>query len=294
MTVGHRTTILTRDSFFEPDVLIYVNRAYETFEMNAHSHEFIEISYISEGAGMHYINDEAIPVERGTIFFIPIGYSHVFRPKTTAKGSPLIVYNCLFPVEYLIQLQAGFPAASEALSSFTAADLPWFSMKDVDGAYHFLFRELYREFYAKPPGYMAVLSALVLQILMGFYRNLQQVNTPAGDKPQWMAIDDAIANMHYHFASELKLGALAAAANLSERQFSRLFRKQTGMSFIQYLQNIRMEAACRLLTEGRSSIGEIASAVGYADMKFFYQLFRKKIGMTPCEYRNTARPSPDL
>jgi AraC family L-rhamnose operon transcriptional activator RhaR len=49
-----------------------------------------------------------------------------------------------------------------------------------------------------------------------------------------------------------------------------------------------MDAACRLLTGSRSSVWEIAAAVGYADMKFFHRLFKKKTGVTPRQYRDTV------
>jgi AraC family L-rhamnose operon transcriptional activator RhaR len=280
---------MSGDSFFEPDVPIYVNRSYESFELNAHSHEFVEITYISEGAGVHYIDDEAVPVEHGTLFFIPIGRSHVFRPKTPKKERPLIVYNCLFPVEYLSELQASFPHASDICEFFTDMQLQWFSMKDVNGAYHIMFRELFREFSAKPPGYLAVLDALVVQILTGLFRQRLQMDTPTGDKPQWMVVDEAIAFINYNYASGLKLSDLASQANLSERQFSRLFQRQTGMSFTDYMQSIRMDAACRMLSRSHRSVSEIAAAVGYADLKFFHQVFKKKIGMSPRQYSNSLR-----
>ncbi|MNI45309.1 Xylose operon regulatory protein [compost metagenome] len=101
-----------------------------------------------------------------------------------------------------------------------------------------------------------------------------------------MAVDEAIAYIKGNYSGSLKLGELAAAANLSERQFSRLFRQQTGMSFIAYLHTIRMEAACRLLTGTRHSVAEVAAAVGYADLKFFHQLFKRKIGAAPRQYRD--------
>jgi AraC family L-rhamnose operon transcriptional activator RhaR len=279
---------MSGEEFFEPDIPVYVNRAYENFELHEHSHEFVEITYVSEGSGIHYISGEAIPVEQGTLIVIPVGLSHIFRPKTPKKDRPLIVYNCLFPVTYLSGLQAAFPQAPEIWEYFSGENMPWFSVKDATGAYHMLFQELYREFSAKPPGYLAVLTALIVRILTGLYRQRMQTVIPAGGKPQWIAVDEAIAYIKCNYTSGLKLSALAARANLSERQFSRLFVQQTGMNFTSYMHNIRMEAACRMLTGTRHSVAEIAAAVGYSDLKFFHQLFKRKTGETPRHYRNTG------
>lgn len=287
MSMKRSPYVMSAEIFFEPGIPIYVNRAYEGFEMDEHSHEFVEITYVSEGAGVHYIAGETVPAEHGTLFFIPVGQSHVFRPKTPKKDRPLIVYNCLFPASYLIELRNGFPAASEIYDCFADERLTWFSVKDPAGEYQAMFRELYREFAAKPPGYLVVLASLVLRILTGLYRQRLQIHAPAGERPQWISVDEAIAFIDNNYAAELKLGELAAQARLSERQLSRLFRRQTGMSFVEYVQSVRMDAACRLLASSRSSVEEIASAVGYADMKFFYRLFKKKTGVTPRQYRDS-------
>ncbi|WP_127492244.1 AraC family transcriptional regulator [Paenibacillus glycanilyticus] len=286
MSIKRSSYVMSAASFFEPGVPLYVNRAYESFDMDEHSHEFVEITYVSEGAGVHYIAGEAVPVEHGTLFFIPVGQSHVFRPKTPKKDRPLIVYNCLLPSSFMSELRDGFPYASEILDCFTDESLSWFSVKDSTGEYHAMFRELYQEFAAKPPAYMVVLASLVMRILTGLYRHKQQIIAPAGDRPQWLSVDEAIAYIDRNYSSELKLGELAAQARLSERQFSRLFRRHTGMSLIEYVQSIRMDAACRLLTAGHGSVEEIAGAVGYADLKFFYRLFKKKTGVTPRQYRD--------
>jgi len=294
MSIKRTTFVMKGDFFFEPDVPIFVNRAYETFDMIEHSHEFIEISYVCEGAGVHYIAGEAVPVEHGTLFFIPVGHSHVFRPKTLRKDRPLIVYNCIFPVSYLSELSNGFPQASAICRMFLDEQLGWFSMKDLTGEYHVMFREMYQEYTARPPGYLIVLASYVLRILTGLYRYRQQLAMPPAERPQWLTIDEAIDYIGLHYAEELRLEDMAAHANLSERQFSRLFKRQTGMSFLDYVQSIRIDAACRMLADGRQRVRDVASAVGYQDMKHFYALFRRKTGVTPTEYRESVRLSAQL
>lgn len=276
---------MKEEHFFEPGIPIYVNRAYETFDMIEHSHEFIEITYVCEGAGVHYIAGESVSVEQGTLFYIPIGQRHVFRPKTMRKDRPLIVYNCIFTVTFLTQLSDEYLYASEICQMFLHEELPWFAMKDPTGEYHAMFREMYQEFTTRGPGYLAVLTSFVMRILTGLYRYRLQIDTPPSERPVWITIDEAIDYIGLNYASDLRLSKIAAQANLSERQFSRLFRKQTGMSFLDYVQSIRIDAACRLLADPNLTVKEVANSVGYQDIKFFYQLFRKKTGVTPGEYR---------
>lgn len=56
---------------------MYVNRATESFELLEHSHDFVEVSYISEEKGYHFIDDQVVTVQKGDLFFIPAGVSHV-------------------------------------------------------------------------------------------------------------------------------------------------------------------------------------------------------------------------
>ena len=82
--------------------------------------------------------------------------------------------------------------------------------------------------------------------------------------------------------------------SISERQLQRQLKKLTGMSFTTYVQHARLEACCQYLRESSDKISDIAALVGYQDMKFFNQLFKKMIGVTPSQYRQqqAARKKP--
>lgn len=290
VTKRRAAAIMSGRDFFDEDLQVYVNRAHESFELREHSHEFAEITYICQGAGTHYIAGEAVPARQGSVFVIPEGHSHVFRPQTTDKNKPLVVYNCTFTSAYLRELRAAFPAFREVGDFFGDPHLRWFEVKDAGGVHDALFQELYREYYARPPGFAAVLSALTVRLLTDIYR--QRLLPPASKEAKTpLPVAEAIAHMAEHYAAPLKLGELASMAKLSERQFGRLLRHQTGMSFTAYLQHLRMTAACRLLADTTQRITDVAASVGYADLKFFNRLFHAKTGVSPRAYRREhAKP----
>ncbi|WP_328804537.1 response regulator [Paenibacillus apii] len=87
------------------------------------------------------------------------------------------------------------------------------------------------------------------------------------------------------YAEDLSLQQLAAQFHISEAHFSRLFRKATGTTFIDYVTQVRMEKAMELLSSPDSRIYEVSLAVGYQDSRYFSQLFRKATGKTPTEFR---------
>ena len=66
---------------------------------------------------------------------------------------------------------------------------------------------------------------------------------------------------------------------------SKLFKKELGKTFLEYLTDIRMERAKRMLEEVQFKVYEVSSQVGYKDPVHFAKLFKKQTGYTPSEYR---------
>ena len=82
-------------------------------------------------------------------------------------------------------------------------------------------------------------------------------------------------------------GDVAREVHLTEEYFSRLFSRQTGFTFKDYLLNEKMNAAKKLLESSALSVSIIASKVGYDNFSHFSQIFKKVVGETPQEYRKT-------
>nr|MDF9460345.1 helix-turn-helix transcriptional regulator [Bacillus pumilus] len=78
------------------------------------------------------------------------------------------------------------------------------------------------------------------------------------------------------------------AARLSKSHFTREFKKATGFTPIHYLTNIRLEKAETLLKTTKYSIEEIAIQCGYRNANYLNKVFRKKIGMSPKQLRETS------
>jgi two-component system response regulator YesN len=90
--------------------------------------------------------------------------------------------------------------------------------------------------------------------------------------------------MEEHFSEEVSLEELSRKLGISQGHLSRSFKKETGMSPIDYLTQYRISQACRMLDEGMRIV-DVASAVGLADPKYFSRVFRKVKGLSPSEYR---------
>ena len=90
--------------------------------------------------------------------------------------------------------------------------------------------------------------------------------------------------MEAHLNEPISRDQVAQVVYLTSPYFSSLFRKVTGMTYSDYLVDLRIRHAMKLL-EKKLSIREVAEAVGYRNMKYFNRIFKSKVGHLPSEYR---------
>lgn len=101
------------------------------------------------------------------------------------------------------------------------------------------------------------------------------------------SIRSAIRYMEEHYAESLQLADVAAYVGLSAEYLSRLFKDETGIKFVVYLNNLRLKHALRLLETTNLKVYEIAEQVGYSNLSYFSTVFKKNFGQNPFDYKNT-------
>jgi transcriptional regulator GlxA family with amidase domain len=93
---------------------------------------------------------------------------------------------------------------------------------------------------------------------------------------------------HYRETGAIK--QIIELASIPERTLKRRFKAATGSTLIEYLQNLRVEAAKQLLESGQLPVDEISVEVSYEDPSFFRRLFKRRTGLTPSQYRRMFQP----
>lgn len=88
---------------------------------------------------------------------------------------------------------------------------------------------------------------------------------------------------NYNTASPV--AEMISRSGLAERTFARRFARATGLSPLDYVHALRLEEAKQMLETGPQSVEAIAEEIGYEDSSFFSRLFRRKVGLTPAQYR---------
>ena len=97
----------------------------------------------------------------------------------------------------------------------------------------------------------------------------------------------AIDFINSNFTKKITLDNVAEAVYLSPAYFSKVFKEQTGSSFTQYLNRLRIEESKTLLRNSGIPLVDIAGMVGYEDQSYFSKVFKKVTGSTPGKYRDT-------
>jgi two-component system, response regulator YesN len=100
-------------------------------------------------------------------------------------------------------------------------------------------------------------------------------------------MDRAKAFIRAHYTEELSLEKAADHVHLNAYYFSKIFKQQTGETFIDYLTSLRIGRAKELIVQGGYSQKEICYLVGYNDPNYFSRVFKKVTGLTPTEYRDS-------
>lgn len=106
-----------------------------------------------------------------------------------------------------------------------------------------------------------------------------------GGKPHRREIGSALAYIRENYRCIAGVDEMAGRAGMSKYHFLRVFKAHTGAGPYEYLNNLRIDAAKRLLKEEGRKVGEAALAVGFNDVNCFIRYFKKVTGVTPAVYR---------
>lgn len=100
-------------------------------------------------------------------------------------------------------------------------------------------------------------------------------------------VNQATAYIEEHYAQKLTLQEVADKCYVSQWHLSKLINKYTGNTFYELLNNVRIEKAKALLNDPKLKIGDIVDMVGYSDAAHFSRVFKRIVGVSANEYRNS-------
>lgn len=127
-------------------------------------------------------------------------------------------------------------------------------------------------------------EAIEHQLLEELHDLLEAVGNQSVNKSYWI-VEKAMKYIAEHYSEDMKASEVAEWLNITPNHFSYIFKQNTGKNFKEYMNDVRIGHAQRLLATTNDKVFEIADRVGYKEYKYFVSVFKSVTGMTPKEYR---------
>ena len=277
-----------RGSFLFPFELYHTVDPIGTYFVSCHWHPDLEILHMQKGEIQLFINGESYLIGKDTIVFINREELHHLHSVV-----PDVLYDAsVFPLEFLsfdamdyCQQKYLLPLIQKRLTfpRFIRRNHPCY--QPIAGQ----LLELSRLHQTFPPGYQIATKAALFQILSCLIQHdaliAEADSDTALNEKKLETLRQIITYLEEHMGEKLSLEDVAAHFYMSPNYFCKYFKKHFGCTFTGYVNGLRLETACRLLSDSALPVMEISLQCGFDNLSYFNRLFRQKKGVTPSEYR---------
>lgn len=234
-----------------------------------HIHPHLELIYLMEGSSFATVDDREFLMESGDIFLSFPNQIHAYQPRSDIKCFLLIFAPDLFSdLKRCFRHQV--PVSPIIPRDLLAPQVPDLLTKIQEGISS---HSPYDNIAAK--GYLMALLGTVLPLM-----ELTDVPTHHD------SLKDLLTYCLENYTEPLTLDGLSASLHLNKYYISHLFKERMHMGFTDFVNQLRIEHACSLLTKD-ASIAEVAFSSGFSSIRTFNRVFRKNMGMTPRDYQKS-------
>ena len=270
----------------------------ETASSQLHIHDFVEVSIVLSGRGIHRTLDGCAECSAGDTYVIGAGVPHAYF--ATEDGDCPTVCNLVFDPADIFEGEAADPTHPRYCYGLFREDplsvyvmLTSRTLEDVERTVVRMEKELRRRHSEWETAVKAYLVTLL--ILIGRYTSQKEkpVSAPR-PRERLMAMEVMRRVMERYSDQTLTLESIASSLYISKSYLCRIFRRVAGESFGDYLRRVRLEQACRLLRDTDMTAEQIVYACGLRDIPTFYRTFKERMGMTPNTYRQEERPAEEM
>lgn len=267
-----------------------------------HRHEAVQINYITRGKLLHEINHSKYELVRGDIFIIPPYVPHQLFPVDNA-GYELI------ELEFIPEFIFGNTStpftddANTAVFDFAYIEPFLVAEQDVKPRLNLtgekqtvienLMNEIEDEYQKRQDSCLLALKADLLRLLVLVGRYFREETK---DDQQHIyqyhrdAMMKSISYIKEHYSEDITIEEISKIAILSQSYFSYLFKTITHKTFVEYVTDLRLNAAMEKLRSSGELVVDICYSVGFKSVNHFNRTFKKAMGMSPLQFRKMNRP----
>ena len=266
----------------EQDSLVYQEDKGLVFYDKLHQHEEIQLSLIVEGEGTLIVGDTISYYRQHDIFVIGSNLPHVFKSDPEASSNSLMLSlfftntsfgKHFFELEELQELGLFFKRASHGFKIISAKKtiIP-------------LFFELKAS--SKFERFIILLKLLKVTATSNFKSLSSFIYEKRYNDIEGKRMRDVFEYTMAYYQRDISLEAIAEVATMTKNAFCKYFKKRTNKTYFQFLNELRIEYACKLLlTNNDFSIAEIADKSGFINISNFNRQFKSAKKITPSKFR---------
>lgn len=271
-----------------PDLMVkmtepfYISHRKMTSHHDKHVHDSFEVLYLFSGERCFFINDRTFKIQAGDLCLIHPNVLH----RATSEDYP----EC---EGILLYFRESFLSPNQPLQELLTIDdiyvtLPIYERTVVEE----LFLKMLHEYENREIGFAVNLQGLTLQLLvfLGRYLKKHQTEHVHFPSPMHQKVSEIARYINHHYQEDLSLESLSHQFYISPSYLSKIFKRVTNFTLIEYLNNVRVKEAKRLLMETRKKVVEIAEEVGFGSITHFGRVFKEITGNPPAYYRKVKDP----
>lgn len=241
----------------------------ETYTSRLHWHGFIELELFLEVKGVHNCSSQSLPLQKGDIWLLSTSDSHQVTVEKGTRSVNLALDPDILDKKLLEQLTVTHP-----LHCTLDEDESRAFMEKVD---ILCYEQENREMYAKIKA-IAVINEMIVDIIRKSLPDSAPISNPI--------INNIVNYLQSNYQNNISLTELAQMFSLTPNYCGYLFKKNMGITYNDYLNTLRLKNACKLLSNSKISVKEVASTCGFNSLEYFYTTFKKFYGITPAKYRS--------
>lgn len=265
-------------------------RAY--FDAPWHYHPEFELTYIVQGTGQRFVADSVQPFSEGDLVLLGSYLPHFWRNSSEfyQADSQLSAESVVvqFPQALIDDFLAKVPDFKSIMNLIRQSVFGIQFSRDTAEKVHDKLLQL-------PQLSEGFRFVTLLDILM----ILSQDHSPAllASTAYRITIDDAETERMKrildftlaHFQEEIQLETIAEIAHLTVPAFCRYFKKRTQKTYIEFLNQLKINLARKLLTDSEHSVAQVGLECGFHNLSNFHQVFKRQIGKSPLQYRKVNK-----
>lgn len=264
-------------------VLVFESHHASEFTMPWRTHPFVKIVYVLDGAGAFDIHEEVLDFSAGDVVVIPPGTPNRIRDR---EGRPVSLYaacvansvlDCVPNLRARLRVQKWSQQTRQSLAvASVLRRMVWIQDRSSDSKPIEMMTDAWR--------------------LMGLV--FEESNHPATKKgidhsdresPDREIVRQYVDSLPTRFLDAQSIDEAAESCGLSRRTFTRLFREETGTSWLAHVRQLAIDHASELLRKSDLPIVSVAFEAGFSDLSTFYRQFAKRVGRSPAVFRDSFR-----